>query len=164
MEIITETKRLIIAKFGNRDIDFLYRRTHNHQVMKYFPKVLNYVETGQMIEKILAQYEQYGYCFWKLLLKEDKFIGIAGLLYQEIGGNVETEISYRIEPQFWNQGFATEAARACKEYAENVLNKKALISIIHPENIASRRVAVKLGAERKNVTVFNGAEHELYIY
>ena len=54
--------------------------------------------------------------------------------------------------------------KLCKEYAENVLNKKGLISIIHPDNYASKRVAEKLGAEKLNVTVFLGTEHELYIY
>ena len=90
MEVITKTKRLIIAKIENRDTDLLCQLTSNHQVMKYFPKVLNYAETVKMIEKISAQYDQYGYCFWKLLSGHGKFIGIAGLLHQEIDGNVET--------------------------------------------------------------------------
>jgi len=66
-----------------------------------------------------------------------------------LDGNVEAEISYRIKPQHWNFGFATEAAQACKEYAEKVLNKNRLISIIHPENIASKCVAEKLGAKKR---------------
>ena len=163
MELITKTKRLTIAKFENRDIDLLYQLTSSHQVMKYFPNVLNYTETVQMMDKISDQYDQYGYCFWKLL-EGGKFIGIAGLLHQEIAGNVETELSYRIKPEFWNQGYATEAAQACREYAENVLNKKGLISLIHPENIASKRVAKKLGAKIKKITTFLGIAHELYIY
>ena len=164
MEVITTTNRLIVAKLDSCDTDLLYQLTSNHQVMEYFPKVLNYEETVKMINKILAQYDQYGYCFWKLILGNDKFIGIAGLLHQEIEGNIETELSYRIVPDFWNQGYATEAVQACKEYAETVLNKQRLISIIHPENIASKCVAKKLGAQKKNVTIFLGTEHELYVY
>ena len=118
-----------------------------------------------MIEKILDQYEKHGHCFWKLMLRDGtEFIGIAGLLHQVIDGNVETEISYRIKPQHWNFGFATEAAQACKEYAEKVLNKNRLISLIHPENIASKCVAEKLGAKKTNVTTFKGTEHEIYVY
>lgn len=53
-------------------------------VMKYFPKVLSYEDTQQMVQKILNQYSEYGYCFWKVLLKpEDQFVGIAGLLHQK---------------------------------------------------------------------------------
>jgi RimJ/RimL family protein N-acetyltransferase len=164
MEVITKTKRLIIAKFENRDVDLLYQLTSSHQVMKYFPKVLTYAETVQMIEKISAHYDRYGYCFWKLFLADYTFIGIAGLLHQEIEGNAETEISFRIKPEFWNQGYATEAGQACKTYAETVLNKKCLISIIHPKNIASKSVAEKLGAKKKDTTLFLGTVHELYVY
>lgn len=156
---------MIIAKIDNSDADLLFQLTSNQQVMKYFPKVLNYTETNQMIDKILNQYEKYGYCFWKLLLRDGhEFVGIAGLLHQEIDGNVETEVSYRIKPQYWKRGFATEAARGCKEYAENVLNKNSLISIIHPENGASKCVAEKLGAIKTKVTTFLDTEHEIYVY
>ena len=164
MEVITKTKRLTIAKFEVQDVDLLYQLTSSPQVMKYFPKVLNYSETVQMIEKISAHYDRYGYCFWKLLLGDYTFIGMAGLLHQEIEGNVETELSFRIKPEFWNQGYATEAGQACREYAETALNKTRLISIIHPKNIASKSVAEKLGAKINSTTLFLGTEHELYVY
>jgi len=165
MKIITKTPRLIITKMDNRDADLLFQLTSNQQVMRYFPKTLNYSETCQMIDKILNEYEEYGYCFWKLLLRNsNEFIGIAGLLHQKIDGNVETEIAYRIKPQYCNRGFATEAAQACKEYAEKVLNKKRLISIIHPENIASKCVAKKLGGIITKVTIFFGTEHDIHVY
>jgi len=165
MKIITKTPRLIITKMDNHDADLLFQLTSNQQVMKYFPKVLNYSETCEMIDKILNQYKKYGYSLWKLLLKNKiEFIGIAGLLHQEIDGNAETEISYRIKSQYWNRGFATEAAQACKEYAEKVLKIKDLISLIHPDNIASKRVAEKLGAKKTKVTFFLGADHEIHVY
>lgn len=165
MKVITETPRLIIAKIEKNDADSLFELNSNRQVMRFFPKILNYVENRRTIEKILDQYEKHGYCFWKLLLRNGKaFIGIAGLLHQEIDGKVETEISYRIKHEYWNCGLATEAAQACKDYAEKILRKNRLISIIHPENIASKRVAEKLGAKKKNITTFMDMEHEIYVY
>ena len=165
MKIIAKTQRLIITKMDMHDADLLFELTGNQQVMRYFPKVLNYSETCEMIDIILNQYKKYGHSLWKLLLKDgNEFIGIAGLLHQEIDGNVETEISYRIKPVYWNRGFATEAAQACKDYAEKVLNKKELISLIHPGNIASKRVAEKLGAKKTKTTFFLGTEHEIYVY
>jgi RimJ/RimL family protein N-acetyltransferase len=165
MKVITETPRLIIAKIDNNDADSLFQLNSNRQVMRFFPKILNYDENRRMIEKILEQYEKQGYCFWKLLLRNGKaFLGIAGLLHQEIDGNVETEISYRIKPEYWNCGFATEAAQACKDYAEKILRKNRLISIIHPANIASKCVAEKLGAKKTNITTFMDMEHEIYVY
>ena len=165
MNVITETLRLIIAKIDKNDAGLLFQLTGDPQVMRYFPKVLNYLETSEMIDKILNHYTKYGHCFWKLLHKDKyDFIGIAGLLHQEIDGNVETEISYRIKPKYWNNGFATEAAQAGKDYAEMVLNKRRLISIIHPDNMASKCVAAKLGARKSKITTFLGREHEIYVY
>jgi RimJ/RimL family protein N-acetyltransferase len=99
------------------------------------------------------------------LLRNGKaFIGIAGLLHQEIDGNVEAEISYRIKPEYWNCGFATEAAQACKDYAEKILYKNRLISIIHPANYASKCVAEKLGVKKTNISTFMDMKHEIYVY
>lgn len=165
MKIITETPRLIISEMDNTDADLLFQLTSDQLVMAYFPKILNPIETNEMLKEILNQYEKYGYCFWKLMLRNgNEFIGIAGLLHQEIDGQTETEISYRIKPQYWNSGYATEAAKACKLYAENILNKNRLISIIHPENIASKCVAEKLGAKRIKVITFLGSNHEVHVY
>lgn len=165
MKIITETPRLIVAEIDKHDADLLFQLNSNRQVMRFFPNVLDYDENRRMIEQILDQYEKHGYCFWKLLLRNGKaFIGIAGLLHQEIDGDEEIEISYRIMPDYWNCGFATEAAHACKDYAEKILRKTRLISIIHPENSASKCVAEKLGAKRTNITTFMNMEHEIYVY
>lgn len=165
MYLITETQRLEMLKVSIDDIDLLYQLTGDKEVMKYFPKILSYHETKQMIKKILDHYEKYGHCYWKVLLKpKQAFVGIAGLLHQEIDDRVETEISYRIRPEYWNNGYATEAAQACKEYGEATLRKKGLISIIHPLNKASKRVAQKLGAKISKSVLFMGEEHEVYVY
>lgn len=154
-----------LVKVIDRDLDQVFLLTGNEKVMEFFPKVLSYEETQKMIQKILHQYTEYGYCFWKVLLKPvDQFVGIAGLLHQEIDNQQETEISYRILPEHWNKGYATETAKACREYAETELGKKRLISLIHPQNIASIRVARKLGAEKTKSIVFMEEEHDVYVY
>ncbi len=133
--------------------------------MEYSPGVLSYEETLEMVQKILHHYAEYGYCFWKVFLKpDDQFVGIAGLLHQVIDNEREIEISYRILPNHWKNGYATEAAKACKEYAETKLGEKRLISLINPENNASKRVAQKLGAEKLKSTIFIGVKHDVYLY
>ena len=165
MNEIAETERIKIASFDINDTDLLFQLTSNAEVMKFFPKTLNHQETTEMLCNILEQYNKYGHSFWKLLLKTDgQFIGIAGLLHQDINGQEETEIGYRIIREHWNKGYATEAAQACREYAQNILGKKRLISLILPENIASIRVAQKLGAQKEKSVLFKGEEHDVYVY
>ena len=165
MKVITETARLKLVEVTDRDVEPIFLLTGNKMVMKYFPKVLSYEDTQQMVQKILHQYSEYDYCFWKVLLKpEDQFVGIAGLLHQVIDNKPETEISYRILEEHWKKGYATEAAKACKQYAETKLGKKRLISLIHPQNDASIRVATKLGAKRTHSVIFLGEEHDVYVY
>lgn len=165
MTLITETRRLQITPLSFSDIPLLHELTGDVEVMRYFPKVLNYAETSKMMEKILEHYGRYGHCFWKLIGKSTgNFIGIAGILHQEIENTTEDEVSYRITRRHWNNGFATEAAGACMEYAKTTLGKTRLISIIHPENTPSIRVAEKLGARKEKSVSFIGTTHYVYVY
>jgi RimJ/RimL family protein N-acetyltransferase len=77
--------------------------------------------------------------------KTTRFIGQCGLLIQNIDDEERLEIGYSILPEFWNNGFATEAATKLKNYAfENNL-ADSLISMVHVKNIASEKVALKNG-------------------
>jgi len=158
---ILETQRLKVVKMTPNDIDLLYQVSGDEEVTEFFPRVLNREETRQMLDKILDHYGRYGHCFWKVLLeKSGDFVGIAGLL----DGEKETEIAYRIKREYWNKGYATEAAQGCKEYGQRVLGKKRLISMVHPKNHASKRVAEKLGARKAKSIIFDGKGHDLYVY
>jgi RimJ/RimL family protein N-acetyltransferase len=99
-----------------------------------------------------------------MLKGSDEFIGIAGLLHQIVNEVIEIEIAFRIRKENWGNGYATESAIACKKYAQNILGCKRLISIIHPENMNSIRVAQKLGAKRECSMIFDGVNHNVYVY
>lgn len=165
MQSIIETSRLRLVEITQDDCSLLFKLTGDQHVMRFSHGTLSYDETREMIQKIHNQYDLYGHCFWKVLLKPDElFIGIAGLLHQEIDNISETEISYRILPEHWNKGYATEAAKACKDYAEQILGKNRLISLINPENVASIRVAEKSGARNSTSVDFMGVKHDIYVY
>lgn len=70
-----------------------------------------------------------------------EMIGQCGLLIQEMEGKKWVEVGYSILPKFWKQGYASEAAQKCRDFAfENDLTTQ-LISVIHHENIGSAKVA-----------------------
>jgi ribosomal-protein-alanine N-acetyltransferase len=165
MSLIAETERLELRNLSSGDAMFLHQLTSDADVMKYFPKVLSRDETSAMLQQVLEQYAKYGYCFWKVMRKPTaEFVGIAGILHQEIEGNVEAEVAYRIAKKQWNNGYATEAAAACVKFARTTLGKTRLISIIHPQNRPSIRVAQKLGAQKERPISFVGTEHDVYVY
>ena len=86
--------------------------------------------------------------------KTQACIGQCGLLVQEVGGIRELEIGYSILPAHWGKGYATEAARKCKEFAFANQFAASLISIIHIENIRSVKVALKNGMQFNKRTIF----------
>lgn len=78
---------------------------------------------------------------------EDKFtgemIGQSGLLIQEKNGKEFLEVGYSILPKYWGMGYATEAAIKCKDYSFENNIEDELFSVIHIDNIASQKVALK---------------------
>lgn len=83
-------------------------------------------------------------------------VGQCGLLVQNIENVERLEIGYSILPEFWKQGFAIESASKCKNYAFENNITDSLISMMHIENSASEKVAIRNGMrfERK-VDSFN---------
>ncbi|HSJ85922.1 MAG TPA: GNAT family N-acetyltransferase, partial [Anaerolineales bacterium] len=78
-----------------------------------------------------------------ILLKETReLIGDCGLEQME---DVGAELGYDFRSDFWNRGYATEAASAVRDYAFDVLHLPQLISLIRVGNLASQRVAEKVG-------------------
>jgi ribosomal-protein-alanine N-acetyltransferase len=74
----------------------------------------------------------------------------------------EVEIGYRLHPDYWNRGLITEAARTVREHAFGVLKLPRVISLIHPENIPSRRVAEKNQMKVEKEITFRGFPALLY--
>lgn len=83
-------------------------------------------------------------------------VGHAGLLMQEVDSKPELEIAYSLLPQFWNKGYASEAAAACKQFACNHHLAPSVISIISKTNIPSQKVALKNGMEIDKEITYRG--------
>ena len=98
-----------------------------------------------------------------LISKEtDQIIGQCGLLVREVEDDFEIEIAYSILPENQMQGFALESARKCRDYAfENKFHER-LISIIIPENLNSKKVAIKNGMKIKRQINFQNKTMDLF--
>lgn len=131
--------------------------------MAHYPAPFTIQQTQDWIKRNHARYQNDGYGLWALCLKStNEFIGDCGLVTQQIDGSTEVEVGYHVHKKLWSKGFATEAAQACKAYGFHTLSLNKLISIIDPRNIASIRVAEKIGFTReKEAYVFN-KNHYIY--
>jgi RimJ/RimL family protein N-acetyltransferase len=161
--IILETERLKLVMIDEDHFDDLYKLLSNEKVHKYFPKALSEIESKEFFEKIRSRYKTDGYSYWAVVRKTDnEFIGICGILDQEIDGQVESEIGYRLLDTFWCNGYGTEAAKGCIDYAKEKLSKKSVISLIRSVNIPSIRVAEKNGFQFEKKTFFHELPHRVY--
>ena len=86
--------------------------------MRFYPKPLTREEARNFIRVVLSQYRKWDFGWWALVLKHSgTFVGYTGLTLQEVDGVEELELGYMVRREYWGQGIATEAARACSEYA-----------------------------------------------
>lgn len=142
-----ETKRLILRPMLGTDIDALHLIFTDPKVMASFD--LESFPRDQMqrwLQRNLDHQAQYGYGLFSVILKETgELIGDCGLEQMEIGGEQIAELGYDFRSDFWNEGYATEAAMAVRDYAFGILKLPQLISLIRVGNLASKRVAEKVG-------------------
>jgi ribosomal-protein-alanine N-acetyltransferase len=120
----------------------------------------------QWLQRYIADYEKYGYGPYAIIEQNTgKMIGYCGLFYfPDINGKEEVEIGYRLAQSTWGQGYATEAARAVKDFAWNTLNLSRLVALIDPANIASIHVAKKLGMQYESEVMLEGYTHPDHLY
>ena len=120
MEIYIETERLILRSWENDDRKPFAEMNGNRNVMKYFPATLSVDESNAFIDRINAEFEETGFGLYSVEIKETgEFIGYVGFHRFNFDAPFSPgwEIGWRISDRFWHKGYATEAARACLDYA-----------------------------------------------
>jgi len=144
--IVTETPRLLLRHFRADDLDDLVPILSNEAVMKYSatgPMSREQIETA--LTRWIDEYETEPLGMWAVIHREDgQLLGFCGHFITDVDGQLETDLAYRLAPEYWGRGFATEAARAARDYAFSQ-GVDRLIAVIDPENVASVQVARKIG-------------------
>ena len=140
-----EAKRLILRPMLETDMDALHLIFTDPKVMAAFDHdPFTREQMGRWLQRNLDHQQEFGYGLFSVILKETgTLIGDCGLEQMESEG--AAELGYDFRSDFWNQGYATEAAMAVRDYAFDVLQLPQLISLIRVGNLASKRVAEKVG-------------------
>jgi ribosomal-protein-alanine N-acetyltransferase len=143
---VLETNRLWLREFQFEDLDALATILSDPETMRYYPMSFDRAAVADWIQRNRTRYANDGYGLWAMIRKSTcELIGDCGLVRQSVDGADETEIGYHVCRDLWGQGFATEAARACRDFGFANLKADRLIALNRPENLASRRVAEKNG-------------------
>jgi [ribosomal protein S5]-alanine N-acetyltransferase len=139
------TKRLVLRPMLETDLESLLLIFTDPRVMASFNHPpFTREQMQRWLQRNLDHQHQFGYGLFSVILTEsNELIGDCGLEQLEDQG--AAELGYDFRSNYWNQGYATEAACAVRDYAFDVLNLPCLISLIRVGNLSSKRVAEKVG-------------------
>ena len=140
-----ETSRLLLRMFKPEDLDDLSRIYSDADVMRYLAgHPLTMAETSGWLNYFIAGWEQYGFGWWAVDLKESgELIGHCGLQFIHV--TPEVEVTYGLDKAHWGMGMASEAARACLRYGFAELKLDRIYALADPGNIGSHRVMERVG-------------------
>jgi RimJ/RimL family protein N-acetyltransferase len=160
---IISTARLVLRPFAASDLDSFAK-------MNADPEVVAFLGNGQPVDRqeswkimawLVGHWQLRGFGSWAVEERETTgFIGRVGLFYPE--GWPGIEISYVLARSVWGKGYATEGARAALIHAFEKLKIPRVISLIHPANHSSVKVAEKLGETFERQLEFNGRNVLVY--
>lgn len=142
--IALETNRLLLREMTLSDMGALSLILQDKKVMYAYNGAFNDKETLIWMQKQLQRYKDYGFGLWGVFLKDtNEMIGQCGITMQEYKTAQVPEIGYLLAHKYWHNGYAIEAATACREYGFSTLNFDELYSIIRDTNVASQKVALR---------------------
>lgn len=146
--LILETERLILRHLGpETDVDFILRLLNEPSFLQYIGdkgvRTLDdaraYINNGP-----LKSYQENGFGLYKVELKETGDpIGICGLIKRDT--LPAPDIGFAFLPEYWNSGYAHEAAAAVMRHAREVLRLDRILAITSPGNTASEKLLAKIG-------------------
>lgn len=136
------TARLRLRPVRQRDFDSLYAMFNDPDVMRFYPGLRDRAQTQEWIDWNASAWEKHATGFFALeRLEDDAFVGQCGPLPQEVDDRFDYEVAYLLAREHWGRGYATEAARACRDWAFRTFEPDRVVSFIAPDNQRSIHVA-----------------------
>ena len=143
-----QTERLILRQWTNDDLALFSKISGDSDVMEFYPKPMMEEESYSMGSKIQSLINERGWGFWAIEIpNQEKFIGFVGLHIpkESLPFSPCVEVGWRIAKEYWNQGYATEAAKESLRYAFTTLNLNEVVSFTTLVNLRSQAVMQKIG-------------------
>ena len=149
---IFKSARLGFRDWLEGDVDKLTDINKDPEVMKFFPGLQSQERTRQFVKKMKELFQEKGFCYFAVEeLTTNEFIGFIGLSVQNFESDFTPciDIGWRLHTKKWNQGFATEGARRCIDYAFDDLKLKTINAIAPKVNVPSVKVMQKIGMKER---------------
>lgn len=145
---IFTSQRLGFRNWQFSDTEKLFKLNSDKDVMEFFPFLPSLEQTKALIEKMTTQFEKYGFCYFAVdILETNEFIGFIGIAEQTFEADFTpcVDIGWRLDKKYWGEGYATEGAKRCLQFAFEEKNLDSIKSIAPKINAKSISVMKKIG-------------------
>ena len=159
-----ETARLQFRQWAAQDVNAFYDFFADPVGTRFVGGQKSQEDAWRLMATYMGHYQLLGYSYLAVEeIQTKQLIGAVGLWNSDPWP--EPELGYWILPRMQGKGFASEAAQALKQFAFESLNIPTLVSYIDPENTASKKVALKAGAQWEgDIQLLQFGLHEVYRY
>ncbi|MGA4846617.1 GNAT family N-acetyltransferase [Streptomyces sp. G5(2025)] len=162
-----QTDRLLLQRPAEADIDTILSVHRDPETCRYNPSdaLTRLDEAAALYQRWDAQWQHHGYGYWVVRRHNSpQQLGFCGIKPMDLHGTKTLNLFYRFTPAAWGHGFATEAATAVSAWAAQNASHLPLIARIRPANIASQRVAIRVGLTRASHLDTTGYDGLDWIY
>ena len=141
------TERLLLRRWQDSDREPFAALNADPRVMEFLPALLSRQESDAMIDRLEAHFERHGFGLWAVETDDGSCAGFVGLSVPRFDASFTpcVEIGWRLGPEHWGKGYATEGARAALAFGFDTVGLSEILSFTVPANIGSRRVMEKIG-------------------
>lgn len=160
--VTLETRRLLLRPWKDADTEPFIALNGDVRVCEFYPtERFERTESLAMVSRIREEMHMYGFGLWALEVKQTGvFIGFTGLKhlrsYHPLAQNVE--IGWRLAPEYWRQGYASEAATEALRYGLNELALPEIVAFTSHLNKRSQKVMERIGMTREKSRDFEHPE------
>lgn len=141
------TPRVLLRPWREDDLEPFAALNADPRVMEHFPATLARAESDVLAARIRTHFDEHGYGLWAVDV-DGVFAGFTGLAWSEVTGARALEIGWRLAPEFWGRGLATDAATAALAYG--LVREPRIVSFTAVSNVRSWRLMERIGMRREH--------------
>ena len=152
---VLHTSRLLLREWRDSDRAPCAEMNRDPLVMRHFPGLMERRDSDAFVDRLQDLHQRLGYTLWVVEVVDSErgttpFAGFTGLMPPTFDPPFDhrepiVEVGWRLLPQWWGLGIATEAARASIAHGFDVVRLPEILSLTVVANTRSRAVMERIG-------------------